>query len=297
MKTVSPDRLDAAETFVWVSGRLVDRLRFASLFRAGNPQRVVEALRPYRNLDGGFGEALEPDFRGPISQPVTVMTAFHMLDEVNACDDPMVSDACDWLTGITVDGGVPIALPNIAAYPRAWWWSAPEGKPRPSLLPTAGIASVLHNNHITHPWLAGATQFCWRAIAELEQRERSLGIEYVYRMALSFLDHVPDRRRAEQAAVLLRKAALDRGLVALDPETQGEVHFPLDFAPEANGLARSWFDDKLIARHLDHLVSTQAEDGGWTFNWGNWSALATLESRAWITIQRLKTLKSYGRLS
>jgi hypothetical protein len=52
-----------------------------------------------------------------------------------------------------------------------------------------------------------------------------------------------------------------------------------------------------MARHLDHLVSAQAEDGGWTFNWGNWSALPTLESRAWITILRLKTLKSYGRLS
>src|SRR6266540_3119655 len=112
MITVTTDRLNAAETFAWLSGRLVDRLRFASLFRGASSHRVVEAVRPYR---------------GPVSQPVTVLAALHILDEANAFDNPMVADACDWLAGLTVDGGVPVALSNVSDYPRAWWWSAPEG--------------------------------------------------------------------------------------------------------------------------------------------------------------------------
>jgi hypothetical protein len=84
--------------------------------------------------------------------------------------------------------------------------------------------------------------------------------------------------------------------VALDPQATGEVHLPLDFAPEPGTLARRWFEDRLIEVHLDALVEAQQEDGGWTINWPVWTPITDLEWRAWQTIQRLKTLRAYGRL-
>ena len=39
------------------------------LFEDGPAEPVIEALRGYRNPDGGFGHALEPDVRCPSSQP------------------------------------------------------------------------------------------------------------------------------------------------------------------------------------------------------------------------------------
>ena len=47
----------AAENFIWSAARLVDRHRYALLFADGPAEPVVEALRGYRNPDGGFGHA------------------------------------------------------------------------------------------------------------------------------------------------------------------------------------------------------------------------------------------------
>ena len=63
------DLLDAAAGFVWRTARLLDRHRFAHLFLDGDRAPVLAALAAYQNPDGGFGNALEPDLRGPASQP------------------------------------------------------------------------------------------------------------------------------------------------------------------------------------------------------------------------------------
>jgi len=74
------DMLDRAERFIWLNGRLLDRRRFAHLFRSGSVDGVLAALLPYQNADGGFGNALEPDGRGPSSQPGHVCAALRVLD-------------------------------------------------------------------------------------------------------------------------------------------------------------------------------------------------------------------------
>jgi hypothetical protein len=63
----------AAEAFIWSAARLVDRHHYALLFAGGSAQPVIEALRGYRNDDGGFGHVLEPDLRCPSSQPAATL--------------------------------------------------------------------------------------------------------------------------------------------------------------------------------------------------------------------------------
>src|SRR5262249_34353002 len=153
--------LVGATDFMWRAARLLERRRFAYLFLDGEQQAVVEALRPYQNPDGGFGNALEPDIRAPVSQPVPTWTALCILDEVKAFQDAMVTKACAYLQSIsTAEGGVPFVLPSVHDYPRAPWWE-PEDQPSASLNPTASIAALLHKHHIEHPWLATATDYCW----------------------------------------------------------------------------------------------------------------------------------------
>ena len=102
------DVLDAAAGFLWRTGRLIDRHRFAHQFLGGDRAPVLAALAAYQNPDGGFGNALEPDLRGPVSQPETAEVAFWVLDEVDAMDHPMVAAACGWLvTASTPEGGSP----------------------------------------------------------------------------------------------------------------------------------------------------------------------------------------------
>ena len=99
MQRVSVD-FAAAEQFLLREARLLERRRFAFRFRGGSANSVVEALRPYRNDDGGFGNAFESDIRGPSSQPVPVEKALEVLDEVDRFDAELVLPACDWLASV-----------------------------------------------------------------------------------------------------------------------------------------------------------------------------------------------------
>lgn len=284
--------LDAAADFVWRSARLIDRQRFALLTGTGGGETLLSALRAYQNADGGFGNALEPDLRAPVSQPQPVELAFHVLDEARAFDDPMVERACDYLVTITTqDGGVPFVLPSARAWPRAPWWEVGD-QPPASVNPTAALAGLLHRNGVAHPWLDGATAFVWRS---LDGSLDDLG-GYEAIALFRFLDGVPDRDRAEVAAARLTEAVRERGVVALDPEAEGHVFSPLALAPRPDALAARGFDTALIDAHLEALAARQQDDGGWPVAWPTQSVAAEQEWRGWVTVGALRTLRAYRRL-
>ncbi|HLT21036.1 MAG TPA: hypothetical protein VKZ96_16380, partial [Thermomicrobiales bacterium] len=163
-----PD-LAAAEEFIWLNARLLDRHRFAYLFLGGDGEPVVQALRAYQNPDGGFGHAIEPDLRTPTSQPTGVWAAFEVLDEVGRFDDPMIQRGCDFLASVSApDGGAPFVLPTAMAHPRGPWWQTDDNPPG-SVVQTGAIVGLLHKHGVEHPWLGTATEFCWRAAETMEQ--------------------------------------------------------------------------------------------------------------------------------
>ncbi|MEV0378797.1 hypothetical protein [Nonomuraea sp. NPDC050643] len=282
------DVLDRFETYLRLNGRLIDRLRFEALFRGGPRERVLDVLSCYQNADGGFGNALEPDLRGAGSQPEPVEVAFWILDELDAFDSPMVPAACDYLASIsTPEGGVPFVLPSVRDTPHAPWWQTADDPPA-NLIPTASIAGLLHKHGITHPWLAGATDFCWSRIAAMEELEA-----YEALAVVTFLNLVPDRGRAEAEFGRLREAILAK--VAFDLDAPGHVHFPLDFASAP--LRLPLFGQDVLDPHLDAYLDTRFEgEGGWGVNWSIWTPVVAHEWGGHIAVQRLKTLRAYGRL-
>jgi hypothetical protein len=246
----------------------------------------VAALGPYRNEDGGFGQALEPDGRGPGSQPSAVQAAFVFLDEVGALGGELVRSTCDYLKAISAeDGGLPFVHPNIANYPRAPWWQIPE-RYKGSLIPTGNIAGLLHKNKVEHPWLAPATEYCWRTIESLTETNT-----YETIGAVTLLDNVPDRTRAEAAAARLGKIVRAQHVGAASDES----YAPWDFAPGPESLARQWFSEAEIESSLDALVESQQDDGSWPVRWPAWAPVTAFEWGGWVTIEALKVLVRYGR--
>ena len=67
--------IDRAEAYIWKTARVLEQRRFEVLFKDGDPAAVKAALEPYKTADGGYGYALEPDGRGPTSQPPHIWTA------------------------------------------------------------------------------------------------------------------------------------------------------------------------------------------------------------------------------
>ena len=290
----APD-FNAAAVFIAANARVIDRRRFQRMFDGGAAAPVRDAVAAYRNDDGGFGHGLEPDCRSPGSQPAAVEMALRVMDEADAWDDDLVLPACDWLAAVAPgEGGAafvesdPQTAGGLAGWPHAPWWVPEEGHPA-SLIATGMIAGTLHARGVSHAWLDRATQVMWARIGRLTEPSG-----YEMFGVLKFLQHVPDRDRARQAFGRVGPMIIDRNLAVLDPEAAGEVHGPLDFAPEPGSLARGLFDDVTIKAHLDHLAQAQLEDGGWTFNWPAWSPAAERDWRGFLTVDALRVLRANG---
>jgi len=285
--------LDRASDFIWRNARLLDRLLFEHRLSGGSNEDVVHALRAYQNDDGGFGNALEPDLRGPISQPIHVEMAFRVLNEIGTAPPELVARACSYLVSVSgEEGGVPAILPNVARYPRAEHWQ-PHAWIADALNPTAMLAGLLHALHVGHSWLDRADAFCWRRLAETKPGSGP-ELAAVY----CFLNNAPDRRRAVQVAEDVADAIPSAGFFALDPEDHtGEYALtPLHLAPTPDAMAAALFAPELLDAHLDHLVEQQQEDGGWPVTWDPPSDGALLEWRGRVTVDALVTLQNYRRI-
>lgn len=300
-----------AEQFVWLTARVLEQRLFAHHFLNGGADPVECALDAYRNEDGGYGHALEPDLRGPVSQPLHTGHALRVLDAIGRCGGQRAERVCRYLTAVsTTDGALPAILPGPRGCPTAPFFQVVADPPS-ELLATGPVVGLLHRNEVWHAWLFRATDFCWQAIESLEKSH-----PYEIQAAVAFLDAVPDRPRAEAAADRLGRLVREQRLAALEPDRldmwpiapgypPGEHHFPHDYAKTPSSLARAWFTDAEMARSLDHLADTQQDDGGWpllphatTRGWypeHTWTPGAALEARPMVTIEALSTLRAHGR--
>ena len=272
--------LAAAEQFLSGHARVLDRRRFDRLFAAGEAGPVRDAVAAYRNPDGGLGQGLEPDGRGPGSQPPAVAMGLRVLHEADAWDDELVLGACDWLDAVAPpEGATTFVNPSVEGWPHAPWWQVEPGLP-PSMISAGVIAGVLLARDVKHPWLE-------RTVEWLRETAPTADGPYTLYGALAFAEHEPGL--ADRLAPAIQAA------VTLDPDADGEVHGPLGFARRPDSAARSQFDPVDIERHLDHLENGQREDGGWTFNFPAWSSAQENDWRGVFTVDALVTLRDNGR--
>lgn len=277
----------AAEAFIYSSARLLDRHRTAVLLHGAPVEPVELALSAYRNADGGYGHALEPDARGPASETTAALHALEVLEEINRLDTG-IRDVADWVAGVAgPEGGVPFVLPAAAAYPLAPWM-VPGGA---SHL-TFGLAALVERAGIRSDWLGAATDWCWRQLDHPEALQA-----YWLKYALDFLDRTPDADRAAQAITRLRPLLRPDGSVPVDGGTGDEQLTALTLAPRPEARSRALFTDEQITAGLDELEAAQQDDGGWTFDWAAWAPGQASEWRGLVTLRALQILDANGRLA
>ncbi|NEB63575.1 hypothetical protein G3I61_28640 [Streptomyces diastaticus] len=293
--------LARAERFMWLTARVLEQRLFAHHFRGGDRGPVEAALDAYRNEDGGYGHGLEPDLRGPVSQPLHTARALGVLDAVGLCGGQRAERVCRYLTSVsTPDGALPLVRAGGEAALTAPFVPFVTGPPG-ELLATGPVVGLLHRNEVWHAWLFRATDFCWQAAESLEP-----SCPYEAEAAVAFLDTAPDRPRARAAAGRLGRLVRERRLAVLDPDAldahpaapgcaPGEHRFPHDYARDPRSLARAWFTDDEMARSLDYLAAGQEPDGGWPVRRPRWAPAPALEARGRVTVEALRTLRAYGR--
>lgn len=224
--------LARGERFVWLTARVLEQRLFAYHFLGGAADPVETALAAYRNDDEGFGHALEPDLRGPVSQPLHTAHALHVLDLIGRCDGRQVERICRYLTKIsTPDGALPAVHPSQRGYPAAPWIPVVDDPPS-ALLATGPVVGVLHRNEVWHAWLFRATDYCWATVESLTRTH-----PYEVEAAVAFLDGAPDRPRAAAAAQRLGRLVREQHLALLDPERAADVPVAQGYAPGEHHLA------------------------------------------------------------
>ncbi len=288
-----PD-LDRILDFITSNARLLDRRRAELAVGAGDPEAALAVLAGYRNADGGFGWALEPDLRAPSSQPVAALHAFEVLEDVAPVTSPLATGLLDWLDAVALPGGaLPFALPGTASAGSAPMWESADTT-SPSLHMTAVVLGIAHRiaRHdpavAAHPWLSRATDWARGEIAAADGPRHAIEFRYV----LALLDALDARDELERLGAHLPAG----GTMAVTGGKPDEAMRPLDFAPEPGRPLRALLDPDAIEADLDRLEAAQHDDGGWDVDWAHWSPAGGLEWRGWATVRALQILRANGRV-
>ena len=139
---------NAAINFVLQNARPLELVIYKYFFENESNQAVVDELLKFQNSDGGFGNALEPDFFNPNSSPVATNDAIITLFRVNALNrdsnivkgivryleshDSFDEDKKRWL----------FAIDSNKDYPHAIWWKK-KGDGISGFNPSISLAAFL----------------------------------------------------------------------------------------------------------------------------------------------------------
>jgi hypothetical protein len=295
--------INSAIAFNAAHARVLERRRLLLFLGEDDPAGVLGALDAYRNADGGYGWALEPDLRSPESQPVAAMHAFEALAEVLAtaasvrAASKCATGLCGWLADCAVESGAtPFALPLTDTSGSAPWWGNPDST-TPSLHMSTAIAGQAHRvarheaSVAQHPWLRSVTEWCLERIAALTEPT-----SHEVLFSLRLLDAVADLdARAQPLIDALGAAIPPDGIMPVTGGIEGEVFYPLDFAPEPDRPVRRLFTVDAINADLDRLAAEQRADGGWDVNFKSASPAGALEWRGYATTAAVMVLCQNGR--
>lgn len=285
--------LDTAALFMTTHARLVDRRRMDVLLARRPAAEVLLALDAYRNPDGGYGWALEPDHRSATSQPVAAMHALEVFADIRDSTSHRPVELFDWLLRHSLnDGGMPFGLPHTDTAGSAPHW-VNVNTAVSSLQMTTQLAAQAHRlarhrgDLDEHPWLRTATNYCMHRIASLEAALDPYELMFVVR----FLDAAADRDpRAADLLDRFRALVVDEGPTAVPRGAEGEALHLLDFTPYADAPSRARLAAGAVTADLDRLASLQQADGGWTVGFATFSPAAALEWRGYATLRSVSVL-------
>ena len=140
---LSKNLIDKLAAKIKEKGRLLDYYLIQNLFNS-NQIEIINELKNYQNIDGGFGHGLEPDIMLPHSSIVCTDEAVEILEEVE--DFPLKLDIIKNIiiyyekTYKSSIEGWEIVPPDVDLYPHAIWWNYNNvgnftyGNPNPQII-------------------------------------------------------------------------------------------------------------------------------------------------------------------
>jgi hypothetical protein len=302
------ENFEAARHFIRKYARPLDQALCAYLFDHGSQSRVLEELARFQNSDGGFGNALEPDFRLAASSPLATTVAFQYLSLLDPPEDhPLVQGGIQYfLDSYDQQAKTWKSVPlEVNDAPHAPWWHVGEevvlnenGEQDPyQANPSAEITGYLNRypSQVPVDFLNAVTR---QALTHFEFLEDPIE-NHILLCYLRLAEYLPAGLRASFEQTLRERAML---AIALDPNEwdSGYVLKPHVFAPTPTSLLAPAMQDQ-IRMGLLHEMKRQEPDGSWapTWEWGQYEEAwpqARVEWQGHLTVHLLYNLHAYRML-
>ena len=314
MKRLSSEAFERACHFLRTEARALDRALFEYHFEGGSAQAVEGALAAYRNADGGFGRALEPDLRTPSSSAVATGLALQVLKEIGyPAGHYLVLGAVRYLLD-TFDHEQHvwrIVSHEANDYPHAPWWHDEDGSLARMfdnflIMPRARLVGLLYHFSAALPaagipsdWLEQVTERTVVSVEATQVLGAAGGDDLVFALSLAQEPALPGRYR-RRLLDRLRPAVADA--VSRDPAEWADYSLrPLKIVYAPDSPVAGLIAD-VIQAELDYQIEHQTAAGTWdpVWSWGPaypeaWQQ-ARHEWRGQVTLETLTTLRAFGRI-
>ncbi len=304
MKTLSTTDFARARSYLKTHARMLERRLFAFYFENEPLDDTVGELSQFQNEDGGFGNAIEPDFRMPESSPMATNMALQIAMQIEApSSQPSVANAVRYILGCydARASAWPSASSEINNHPHAPWWHYDAIKKKVAVESAGNPTAQIVRSLLSWPELMPAGFLDSLTNLNLK-RILDLPFDAGMHEMLCYLELVEGLPAAKRGPAEARIKDLILLSVARDPAAWAEYGpQPLFFVSSPESIL---FEDlrPAIEANLDYLIDHQDPAGGWAPNW-DWGtsypevwSIARLEWQGVITLKNLQKLKAFGRL-
>jgi hypothetical protein len=271
--------IDKARDFVYANGAIWEKALFSYLFDDGPLERLHQCLLCYKNSDGGWGHGLEHDIQCPDSHPLALEYLLTVVRDTNIPVGNILEGTVAWVEKNRNQDGSLKNPDSLLKYPYAPWWSN-GGQSAPDSITGNLIKLGLCSTSLaesTGEWVESRLTI-----------EKILANEWLF-MAYHAHDYYLGLK--ETTPIKPFKDATIENIIHCANNIGEKSYFTLfHFAiTPITEVARA-LPPLLLNKCLDHLASTQREDGGWDDEHGlkHW--------QPYVSIVILLALKNFGRL-
>ncbi|OZM56301.1 hypothetical protein CIB95_12870 [Lottiidibacillus patelloidae] len=301
---ITTSKKNTIKSFILNFARPLDRSLFIFNFKTINKDEVVVELMKYQNEDGGFGKAIEPDFRLPGSSPMATTIAMQYVNELQvAPTHPIIKDAINYFLN-TYDQEqkrwftVPEEVNN---YPHAPWWHVNKETKNAGVEsnwanPNAEIVSYL----VQYSELVPSTFL--QEVLDLALMKFSDDIHKMEMHDLLCYIRLFEVLPNEKYPIEINKL-VSRVQEVVQTTTDAWENYgpkPLTFAPTPKSLLYPFLKDEIevnIQYEIKHLNERGYCEPNWA--WGQYDQdwlKAKEEWKGYLTVKLMKSLKEYGYL-
>jgi len=247
--------IENARSFVHAHGVMWERALWDYLFDQGPVERVHQCLSCYKNENGGWAHGLEHDIKSPLSNPLMLEFLLSVIRDTGIPAGTLLDNTPAWLESIQNPDGTLGNPSGLMDYPHAQWWEGGQNKPD-------SITGNLIKLNLCPPTVQEKTRNWVLENLTLEKIRSNNWLFMAYH-AYDYFFNVDDFPQLEKY-----QEAIGENIYAcaLGHEAEGEMNklFPFfQFASGPESTVAKNAPAGLIDRILDHLGSSQREDGGW----------------------------------